>query len=102
MSPVVFLFWTAAALLGYTYVGYPALLWLWATFRTRASRARPIEPEVSVLVVAHNEAERIGARIENLLALDYPRARMEIVVASDGSTDATVERARRARAAGVG
>ncbi|MFL6649414.1 MAG: glycosyltransferase family 2 protein [Sulfurifustaceae bacterium] len=102
MSPVVFLFWTAAALLGYTYVGYPALLWLWATFRTRASRARPYEPEVSVLVVAYNEAERIGARIENLLALDYPRARMEIVVASDGSTDATVERARRYRAAGVG
>jgi cellulose synthase/poly-beta-1,6-N-acetylglucosamine synthase-like glycosyltransferase len=55
----------------------------------------PIEPRVTIVVVAHNEAACIGPRIENLLALDYPRDRLEIIVGSDGSTDATVERARR-------
>jgi len=46
------------------------------------------------VVVAHNEADRIGARIENLLAQDYPAECLEIVIGSDGSTDATVQRAR--------
>jgi cellulose synthase/poly-beta-1,6-N-acetylglucosamine synthase-like glycosyltransferase len=49
---------------------------------------------VSLLVVAHNEAALIDARIQNLLSLDYPRDRLEIIVASDGSTDTTVDRAR--------
>jgi cellulose synthase/poly-beta-1,6-N-acetylglucosamine synthase-like glycosyltransferase len=56
---------------------------------------------VSVVVPAYNEADRIAARIENLLALDYPRDRLEIVIGSDGSTDDTVERARRYQSAGV-
>src|SRR5262249_35614927 len=59
-------------------------------------------PLVTVLVVAHDEGARIGARIENLLALDYPPERLEILVASDGSADATVAEARRHEPAGVG
>jgi len=55
----------------------------------------PIEPTVSLIVIAHNEGDRIATRIENLLALDYPRDRLEIIIGSDGSTDETVERARR-------
>jgi cellulose synthase/poly-beta-1,6-N-acetylglucosamine synthase-like glycosyltransferase len=58
-------------------------------------RRAPIEPTVSIIVIAHNEADRIAPRIENLLALDYPRDRLEIVIGSDGSTDDTVQRARR-------
>jgi biofilm PGA synthesis N-glycosyltransferase PgaC len=54
-----------------------------------------LEPTVTVLVAAHNEAAVIGARLDNCLALDYPATRLEIVVASDGSTDATVAIARR-------
>ena len=50
---------------------------------------------VSVIVAAHNEGACIAARIENLLALDYPPDRLEIIVGSDGSTDDTVTRARR-------
>ena len=49
---------------------------------------------MTILVAAHNEVARIGDRIENLLALDYPRDSREILLASDGSTDGTAERAR--------
>lgn len=89
------LFWTALLLLAYVYVGYPLLAGLRATLRPKARLAAPIEPTVSIIVIAHNEGDRIAARIENLLALDYPRDRLEIAVGSDGSTDATAERARR-------
>lgn len=103
MSSAHLVFWTAVILLGYTYLGYPLLLWAWAALRTRAPRLAPAPPapNISLLVVAHNEAACIRERIENLLALDYPRDRLEIVLASDGSTDDTVERARGYRHAGV-
>lgn len=94
MSAVI-VFWCAVALLAYTHAGYPLLLWAWARLRERPSRAQPIEPEVSVLVVAYNEAARIEGRIDNLLAQDYPRDRLEIILASDGSTDDTPALAQR-------
>jgi cellulose synthase/poly-beta-1,6-N-acetylglucosamine synthase-like glycosyltransferase len=94
-------FWTVLLLLGYVYVGYPLTVWLRARLAPRPHRRAGIEPMVSVLVVAHDEEEKIAARIENLLALDYPTDRLEIVVASDGSTDDTAERARRYQPRGV-
>jgi cellulose synthase/poly-beta-1,6-N-acetylglucosamine synthase-like glycosyltransferase len=60
-----------------------------------------IEPTVTIVVVAHNEGRRIDARLTNLLEIDYPRDRVEIILASDGSTDDTVERARAFESAGV-
>jgi cellulose synthase/poly-beta-1,6-N-acetylglucosamine synthase-like glycosyltransferase len=87
-------FWAAAALLAYIYVGYAVIAAIRARLRPKGRVRAPIEPSVSIVVVAYNEAERMAARIENLLALDYPRDRLEIVVASDGSSDGTVERAR--------
>ena len=87
-------FWISVVLLAYTYVGYPALAWARATLRPRPPRADRIEPEVTVILAVHNERERITGRIENLLAIDYPRDCLEILVGSDGSTDGTVERAR--------
>ncbi len=101
MSGDHLIFWIAVALLGYTYAGYPMILWAWARLQARASGAAPHEPDVTVLVVACNEADRIEDRLENLLALDYPRERLDIVLASDGSTDGTAERARRFERAGV-
>lgn len=99
------IFWSAVALLGYTYIGYPLLIRAWAELRKRgASTSQPAlsrEPLVSLLVVAHNEESRIEARIENLLALDYPRSRLEIVIASDASTDQTVKRALAYRKMGL-
>jgi cellulose synthase/poly-beta-1,6-N-acetylglucosamine synthase-like glycosyltransferase len=98
------LFWASVLLLAYTHLGYPVLMRAWAVLRPRSSRrasVEPFEPPVTLLVVAHNEALRIGGRIENLLSLDYPPDRLEILVASDGSTDRTAERARAYEQAGV-
>ena len=89
------LFWISLLLLAYVYVGYPFVAAVRARLRPKARHTAPIEPLVSVIVVAHNEAERIAARIENLLALDYPRDRLQIVIGSDGSTDETAHCARQ-------
>src|SRR5439155_14866497 len=97
----VLLFWIALLLLAHMYVGYPIAAWLRALIWPRPHRRSPGEPAVTVVVVAHNEEDRIEARLENLLALDYPRNRLQIVLASDGSTDGTVERARQYENAGV-
>jgi biofilm PGA synthesis N-glycosyltransferase PgaC len=94
-------FWASAILLAYVYVGYPLLAAVRAKLTTRLRLSAPIEPFVSIVVIANNEEERIGARIENLLALDYPAGRREIVIASDGSTDSTVARARLYESRGV-
>jgi poly-beta-1,6-N-acetyl-D-glucosamine synthase len=101
MSGAHVIFWAAVAVLAYAYVGYPALLFAWTALVARAPLSPRHEPAVSILVVVHNEAGRVEARLENLLALDYPRERIDIVLASDGSTDGTLERARRFERAGV-
>src|SRR5256885_2072838 len=94
-------FWIALLLLVYLYVGYPIVAWLRAMVRPSLRCWAPAEPTVTVIVAAHNEQDRIEPRLENLLALDYPHDRLEIVVASDGSTDKTVKRARRYESSGV-
>ncbi|MBI4169195.1 MAG: glycosyltransferase family 2 protein [Acidobacteria bacterium] len=95
------LFWISVLLIGYAYFGYPLLIRIWAASRTRRPAAGRDLPAVSVVIVAHDEGARIAARIENLLALDYPMDRVEIVVGSDGSTDDTVARARAFLGEGV-
>lgn len=94
-------FWLSLLLFVYTNVGYPVLLGLWARWRARPARRGDGLPTLTVLVVACDEADRIETRIANLLALDYPRDRLEIMVASDGSGDGTVERARAYEPSGV-
>ena len=94
-------FWAAVALLAYIYLGYPLLAAARAKLFPKPRRTAPIEPVVSVVVIAYNEETRIVSRIENLLALDYPAGRMEIIVGSDGSTDGTVDLARRYEPFGV-
>jgi cellulose synthase/poly-beta-1,6-N-acetylglucosamine synthase-like glycosyltransferase len=97
------LFWLAVAALAYTFAGYPALMLALARLRPRPVARAPREPAVSVLIAVHDEVGTIAARVENCLALDYPQDRLEIVIASDGSTDGTVDVARRhARASGAG
>jgi cellulose synthase/poly-beta-1,6-N-acetylglucosamine synthase-like glycosyltransferase len=97
----VIAFWVAAGLLVYVYAGYPFLIWLRGLIGRKTVRRSPIEPTVTVLVVAHNEEDRVHRRLENLLALDYPPDKMTIVLASDGSTDRTVVRARAYEDRGV-
>jgi len=95
------LFWASCFLLVYVYLGYPLVAWLRGHFYPKRANRAPIEPFVSVIVVAHDEADRIAARIENLLAADYPAGKLELIVASDGSTDATAEIAARDAGRGV-
>jgi poly-beta-1,6-N-acetyl-D-glucosamine synthase len=89
------LFWLSVAAVAYVYVGYPALLYLWARLRPRAltpqAAIRHPPYAVSIVIAARNEAERLPARIDNLLSLDYPAGRRQIIVVSDGSTDATLD-----------
>ena len=84
------------------YVLYPLFVRLVPRARRRSSGSTPGPlPSVSVLIPAHNEAERIAQKIENVLALDYPANRLEVLVASDGSDDATAAIARRYEDNGV-
>ena len=90
-------FWIAAGLLVYSHAGYPLLLALLA--RRERPRPAPAElPSVSLIIAAHDEEDVIERRVRNAFELDYPRDRLELIVSSDGSTDATVERARAAGA----
>lgn len=88
------IFCVCAALLGYAYVGYPRLVRVLARLRPRPTRREPIEPTVSFLIAAYNEEDAIAAKLEETLALDYPPDKLEIVVASDHSTDRTHELVR--------
>jgi len=103
MSAVAIVFWSAVGLLAYAHVGYPLLLLLLARLRAHdpaeAWRQEPAAlPSVSVIVAAYAEEDVIAQRVTNLLALDYPRERVELIVACDGSPDATAARARVAGA----
>ena len=95
------LFWLSIIAIVYTYLGYPAIVWLLARLTgSRVARA-PITPRVSVIIACHNEEKNIKARIENLLALDYPQDLLEVIVVSDGSSDLTAEAARGVLSANV-
>jgi cellulose synthase/poly-beta-1,6-N-acetylglucosamine synthase-like glycosyltransferase len=83
------IFWSAAFLPFYSYLGYPLILLALRLVIRKEIRKRPVTPFVSLLIPAYNEADVIGRKIENSLALDYPADLLEIVVASDGSSDRT-------------
>lgn len=87
MTEVVF--WLAAAAIGYTYVGYSLTIYLLSLFVLRPLRRAPMEPHVTYLITAYNEEKNIRGKLEQVLSLDYPRDKLEIIVASDGSTDRT-------------
>jgi cellulose synthase/poly-beta-1,6-N-acetylglucosamine synthase-like glycosyltransferase len=102
MTVVAIIFWVSVGLLFYTHLGYGAVLVALAPLRRRKQPAAAGEtaelPEVSVIVAAYAEQEVIAARVSNLRALDYPPQRLEVLVACDGSPDATAARARKAGA----
>ncbi len=91
---MILLFWLSVALVAYVYVGYPCLLAVWARIARRSTTGLPPLitadrrlPGVSIVIAARNESARLAGRIENLLSLDYPADRRQIIVVSDGSTD---------------
>jgi cellulose synthase/poly-beta-1,6-N-acetylglucosamine synthase-like glycosyltransferase len=83
------LFWCAVFVVIYTYVGYAAWLWLRALLHPWPVLRAKQEPDVSIVMVVHNEERWLDGKLRNLMALDYPAERCQIVVVSDGSTDRT-------------
>lgn len=100
MSTAVF--WLSVAALGYTFAGYPLLVGFLARWRERPVRKdTAYRPSVDLLIVARNEQARIGDKLACCLGQDYPADRLRVIVASDGSTDATPQIAEAADPARV-
>ncbi len=99
--PVELLFWFSLAFIFYAYWGYPLVLRTLTVFRNREVQKGEIFPSVSFIITAYNEEKRIREKIENTLKQDYPRDLLEIIVASDASTDQTDAMVRDYRAHGL-
>jgi cellulose synthase/poly-beta-1,6-N-acetylglucosamine synthase-like glycosyltransferase len=83
------IFWLFIFLNIYTYVGYPLLILFMSLFVRSKIKISPIEPYVSILISAYNEEKDMAKKLKNCFELDYPKDKLELVVASDGSTDST-------------
>jgi len=84
------IFWICAGVLGYVYLGYPILVYVLAAYLGRSVKREPgLRLSVTVIVTAYNEQKSIRAKIDNLLGLEYPPQLLDIIVASDASSDAT-------------
>ena len=95
------IFWLALLALAYTYVGYPLLVWAVSSARPRELRRANWEPTVTVIITAYNEELDLASKLENTLALDYPPEKLDVLVASDCSTDRTDEIVRSYEPRGV-
>lgn len=90
LSSVTFaVFLLSASALLWVYGGFPLLVILWGTLRGKRVQTADVTPRVTLVIAAHNEERSASAKIANCLALDYPADQIEVVFASDGSTDAT-------------
>ena len=87
-------FWGSVAWIGFAYAGYPLFTLVSSWFVRRPSQRRSIVPTVSLLITAYNEERDILEKLGNSVSLDYPAGKLQIVVASDGSTDRTDELVR--------
>ena len=96
-----FVFWCCAGFVVYAYFGYPVILATLARWFSRPVARADVTPFVSFIITVHNEEKRIGAKLENTLELDYPRDRLEIIVASDCSSDGTHRIVEQYREKGV-
>jgi len=88
---LLLLFWGSIGLIFYTYFVFPFLTLLRGKLRPHPYHSADITPTVSMIIAAYNEARSIGPKLDNVLSLDYPRDCLEIIIASDGSTDGTDE-----------
>jgi cellulose synthase/poly-beta-1,6-N-acetylglucosamine synthase-like glycosyltransferase len=93
--------WLSIALVCYAYAGFPLLLLVASAVRPRRVRREPVTPSISLIIAAYNEEDCIAERLENALAADYPRDALEVIVASDGSSDGTERIVRGYRDRGV-
>ena len=81
-------FWLSIFVILYTYVGYPLVMWMRSLAR-KPIKSDPYEPRVSIVIAARNEASNLPGKLKNIGAFHYPLGKVEVVVASDGSTDGT-------------
>src|ERR1041384_5518194 len=95
------LFWLSVAALLYPYAGSPLLVWIVSQLRPRRIHRGAVTPAVTVIITAYNEERDLKTKLESTLGLDYPPQLLEIIVASDCSTDRTDEIAREFAASGV-
>jgi cellulose synthase/poly-beta-1,6-N-acetylglucosamine synthase-like glycosyltransferase len=89
VSAAELIFWVSAAMIFYTYAGYPLLLWLRVQLLPRRWRAARSHPRISIIMAVRNEEHTLLRKMDNIAQLDYPAHLVEVIVASDGSTDAT-------------
>ena len=75
----------------YTYVFYPFLVYLVSMLTPNKDKLGEFEPNVTILITAYNEEAAIADKIRNTLEIDYPKEKLQILVASDGSSDKTDE-----------
>jgi cellulose synthase/poly-beta-1,6-N-acetylglucosamine synthase-like glycosyltransferase len=85
------IFFASTLALFYTYIGYPISVWLLGVVRGKKITRGSIEPFVTLIITAYNEEKDIKEKLENTLAIDYPKEKFEILVASDCSNDKTDE-----------
>lgn len=95
------IFWILILLIVYTYFGYALLIPIIGLFVKRPVDRRDITPRVTFLITAYNEEKNIRKKLTEVLALDYPREQLEVMVASDGSTDRTDDIVREFSGQGV-
>jgi cellulose synthase/poly-beta-1,6-N-acetylglucosamine synthase-like glycosyltransferase len=95
------IFLLSTVVLFYTYIGYPLLVYVVSLFKPRNVERGELEPFVSVVITAYNEEKDLEAKLKNTLALDYPKDKLEIIVASDCSTDRTDDIVRSFESHGV-
>lgn len=100
-GPAKGLFWGSIATLAYTFVLFPLVVVARGVGWPRPVKRGPSLPRATVIVAAYNEATSIARKLENLLSIDYPLERQEIIVASDGSRDETNDIVRGFQARGV-
>jgi len=84
-------FIVSAILLATPYLIYPAVIYLWSVIRPKPIRKGEVEPKVTLLISAYNEAKHIAEKLDNSLELDYPPDKLEVAVVADGSSDGTKE-----------
>ena len=84
-------FWILLSIILYTYFGYPLVLCVISIFRKCPVSTDHVEnyPRVSVVIAARNEGKNIERRIRNIINQDYPKEKLEVIIVSDGSEDAT-------------
>jgi cellulose synthase/poly-beta-1,6-N-acetylglucosamine synthase-like glycosyltransferase len=82
--------WLSFAVIAYTYVGYPSIMFLLARFAAHPWRKAPFDAPVSIVMAVHNGAGRLPQQIAHLTSLDPERVR-EVIIVSDGSSDGTAE-----------